>query len=387
MRQNIEIIRTHRSIYRLLFGAVIMLFMVFMTAQASAVTVPKITVDQTSLLVKNSEKVHVTGTVSPAKGQTIALYAGDGNTVLAQVTAGSSGNEEAFQINVPDSAVKRPGKTTLQVRSMQGNDISASKTIELTVKAMKTQSVSGPASVTLTNLKKTAVLKGKASSGLAVTYTSSKPKVVSVSSSGKITRKKNGTAVITIRQRGNDNYLAAEKKTTVRSRKSNRKEQIDAAVAWAVRIAKDNHFTYGSGSGAHHNGCFFCGTNYGPRKYMKPSKKYKKTYCCNPYIHAAYAHGAQNPNMLAGCKRADGIGMEKKTFYKFKCWKCVGKPKYKNLQKGDVLVKSTHVAMYIGKGKFVEASGGTWSASSIAVKKLKKSEYNGFSYVMRYTGY
>ena len=120
---------------------------------------------------------------------------------------------------------------------------------------------------------------------------------------------------------------------------------------------------------------------------MKPSKKYRKTYCCNPFIHAAYAHGAQNPKMLKGCRKANGIGMEKSTFYKFGCWKCVGKPSYKKLKKGDVLVKSTHVAMYIGKGKMVEASGGNWSARSISVKKMSKSRYNGFSYVMRYTGY
>ena len=63
------------------------------------------------------------------------------------------------------------------------------------------------------------------------------------------------------------------------------------------------------------------------------------------------------------------------------------KPKYSKLKKGDVLVKSTHVAMYIGKGKMVEASGGNWSARSIATKKMSNSKYKGFSYVMRYTGY
>lgn len=79
---------------------------------------------------------------------------------------------------------------------------------------------------------------------------------------------------------------------------------------------------------------------------MKPSKRYKKTYCCNPFVHAAYAHGTQNPKMLKGCRKANGIAMEKSSFYKFGCWKCVGKPAYKNLQRGDVLVKPTHVAMY-----------------------------------------
>ena len=120
---------------------------------------------------------------------------------------------------------------------------------------------------------------------------------------------------------------------------------------------------------------------------MKPGKRYRKTYCCNPFVHAAYAHGAQHPKMLAGCRRASGIGMERSSFYQFGCWKCVGKPAYRELQKGDVLVKYNHVAMYIGRGKLVEASGGGWDPGSIAVKKMSNSRYNEFSFVMRYTGY
>ena len=283
--------------------------------------------------------------------------------------------------------MKRPGSTTFCVKSLPAEGVAASSMTKVTVKAVKTQTISAPKSVTLTNLKTAASLKAKASSKLALTYKSSNPKVVTVNSKGKLTRKKNGKVTITISQKGNGTYQAASKKVTVTSRKSTKQEQINAAVDWAVKIANDNSFTYGSGSGAHHNGCYFCGTNYGPKKYMKPSKKYKKTYCCNPFIHAAYAHGAQHPGMLSGCKRANGIGMEKSTFYQFKCWKCVGKPKYSKLKKGDVLVKSTHVAMYIGKGKMVEASGGNWSARSIATKKMSNSKYKGFSYVMRYTGY
>ena len=109
----------------------------------------------------------------------------------------------------------------------------------------------------------------------------------------------------------------------------------------------------------------------------KPSSRYKKTYCCNPFIHAAYAHGAQHPRMLAGCRRASGIGMEKSSFYKFGCWRCVGKPSFSKLQKGDVLVCHSHVAMYIGKKKLVEASGGGWSASSITVRHMSSSRYRG----------
>ena len=358
-----------------------------LTVCASALSVPTITVDSGCLTVKDKAAAAITGTVSVAKGQQVVLYASDGSTVLNEVTLKNTGSETAFKLPVPDSKMKRPGSTAFCVKSLPAEGVAASSMTKVTVKAVKTQTISAPKSVTLTNLKTAASLKAKASSKLGLIYKSSNPKVVTVNSKGKLTRKKNGKATITISQKGNGTYLATSKKVTVTSRKSTKQEQINAAVDWAVDIANDNSFAYGSGSGAHHNGCYFCGTNYGPKKYMKPSKKYKKTYCCNPFIHAAYAHGAQHPGMLSGCKRANGIGMEKSTFYKFKCWKCVGKPKYSKLKKGDVLVKSTHVAMYIGNGKMVEASGGNWSAGSIATKKMSNSKYKGFSYVMRYTGY
>jgi len=369
----------------IVLAAIVLLMCV--TVCASALTVPAITLDSPNLTVKDKAQAVITGTVSTANGQKVVLLAGDGTTILSEVSTENTGETASFKFSVPESRVKRPGTTKLYVKSLQAEGVAASSPAAVTIKAMKSQTITAPGSVTLTNLKTSATLKARASSGLALTYSSSAPKVVSVSSSGKLTRKKNGKATITITQKGNGTYLAAKKKVTVTSRKSTRKEQINAAVAWAVRIAKDNSFTYGSGNGAHHNGCYFCGTNYGPKKYMKPSKKYKKTYCCNPFVHAAYAHGAQNPKMLEGCRRANGIGMEKSTFYKFKCWKCVGKPAYKKLQKGDVLVRSDHVAMYVGGGKLAEASGGGWTAGSIAVKKMSKSRYNGFSYVMRYTGY
>ena len=36
---------------------------------------------------------------------------------------------------------------------------------------------------------------------------------------------------------------------------------INGACAWAEAIANDNRFHYGYGQAAHHNGCYFCGTN------------------------------------------------------------------------------------------------------------------------------
>ena len=366
---------------------IIMIGILFQSSCAFALTVPKVTVEPTCVTVADNKEAVVTGTVSIAKGQMITLYAKDCKTVLTEQKLEDSGNAASYRLSVPNGSVQRPGETVLYVKSQPVKGVAASKMVSVTIKAMKSQKISGTSSVTLTNLKTTATLKEKASSGKTLTYSSSNPKIVSVNKSGKLTRHKNGSVTITVQQKGTETYLPAVKKVKVKSRKSTCKEQIDGAVAWAVKIANDNSFAYGTGSGAHHFGCYFCGTNYGPKKYMKPSKKYKKTYCCNPFISAAYAHGAQHPKMLAACRKASGIGMTKSTFYRYGCWKCVGKPAYKNLKKGDVLVKSSHVAMYIGNGKFVEASGEGWSAKTIAVKKLKQSTYNGFSFVMRYTGY
>lgn len=380
--------KTNRAMTPAVVILLVMMISLFgISGTASALTVPQVTVDSSCATVKDQEPACVTGRVSKAKGQVITLYGEDGKTILTEQTLEDSGQSASYQLFVPEGFIKRPGTTELFVKSQPVKGVAASRMVAVKITAMKSQKITGTSSVTLTNLKTSAKLKLKASSGKKITYVSSNPSAVTVNSSGKLTRHKNGKVTITVRQAGDGTFLPAEKKVTVTSRKSTCKEQIDGAVAWAVKIANDNSFTYGSGQGAHHFGCYFCGTNYGPKKYMKPSKKYKKTYCCNPFISAAYAHGAKHPKMLAACRKASGIDMTKKSYYRFGCWKCVGKPAYKKLKKGDVLVKSSHVAMYVGGGKLVEASGGNWSASSIAVRKMSNSRYHGFSFVMRYTGY
>lgn len=366
-------------------------FAVFSGPEAQALTVPKIRLDQTELTKENGSDAVITGTVSAAGGQRITVFASDGSTVLAWCAAGSSGKKEAFRITIPAGSLPENGSTTVYVQSGAVRGMTASGKVKMTIRSMAPKKeqglkVSGKR-ILLTNLKTKARIKASSASGRKIRFRSSRPGVVSVTSKGVLKRKRSGKVKITVWQTGSDTYKPSQKTITVVSRKSTRKEQIDAAVAWAIRIAANNSFCYGSGSGAHHNGCYFCGTNYGPRKYMKPSKRYKKTYCCNPFIHAAYAHGAKHPRMLAGCRRASGIGMQKRTFWKFGCWKCVGKPSYGKLQKGDVLVKHNHVAMYIGRHRMVEASGGTWSASSISAHHMSKREYRKFSFVMRYKGY
>lgn len=169
---------------------------------------------------------------------------------------------------------------------------------------------------------------------------------------------------------------------------------IRRAINFAVAIARDNSFAYGTGARAHHNGCYFCGTNItGPKKAKKGSK-WEKTYCCNPFIHAAYAHGAGDEKMLKACKKASAAGLVVKDWEKFG-FKKVGacsKVKFSDLKMGDVILKKgKHVYMYTGSGYFVEASGGTFEDSSIAHKKTAKKRYAEYSkrkdtYVLRYKG-
>ena len=168
------------------------------------------------------------------------------------------------------------------------------------------------------------------------------------------------------------------------------------AVNWAISIAKDNSFAYGEGARAHHNGCYFCGTNiHGPKKAKKGSR-WEKTYCCNPFIHAAYAHGAGIKPMLTACKNKNAAGMRPGdwTKYGFKNMGKCSKVDFKDLEPGDVIIcdkEHHHVFMFAGGNGIVEASGGTWSKDSIAHKRIAKSRYKAYqhyntAYVLRYKG-
>lgn len=187
------------------------------------------------------------------------------------------------------------------------------------------------------------------------------------------------------------------------------------AINFAVAIAKDNRFSYGSGSRAHRSGCYFCQTNVGPRKknkekkgekhYVKDKKgnkhTYARTYCCNTFITAAYAHGAGDPVIYKICHSGSCCGMEPSDWTRSSMFKKVGKCKsvaYSSLRPGDVIINRRnkksephHVWMYIGGGKYVDASGNTWASNSIAVRGKAKTKYARYkkyknAYVMRYVG-
>lgn len=89
--------------------------------------------------------------------------------------------------------------------------------ITIFAKAKKIQTISVKKSFTKKKGCKPFYLKAKAKTKL--TYTSSNKKVATVNSKGKVTVKKVGKTTITIRTKGNSNYLSATKKITVTVKK------------------------------------------------------------------------------------------------------------------------------------------------------------------------
>ena len=160
-----------------------------------------------------------------------------------------------------------------------------------------------------------------------------------------------------------------------------------AAVDWGTLISKDNNFNYGKGQRAHRTGCYFCGTNrdkhtskYHGKEAKKwntnknylsaqsTAQKYDKTYCCNPFVVACYAHGANEKSKCGGGSMSHSSWTSHKGNGKFKKIS-----KNAALQPGDVFFSSGHVWMCgnkNSKGEWttIDASGGNWKASSIAVR-------------------
>ena len=184
---------------------------------------------------------------------------------------------------------------------------------------------------------------------------------------------------------------------TLTLRKTNA-EVIADAIKWAIWIAGDNDFHYGYTSkdkkiNAHHNGCYFCGTNTdkGGRS-KKGIVDYQHTYCCNPFVHAAWAHGGCVPKALEICEKGSSWGFSKGSGYDASSlFTKLGHPAKSKLKAGDVLCRDTHVALYIGNGKIAEASHGDdnkkgsekWN-SSIHIITLTDANYAKFPRVYRF---
>ena len=172
-------------------------------------------------------------------------------------------------------------------------------------------------------------------------------------------------------------------------------EVIADTIKWLKWIVSDNDFHYGYTSpdkkaNAHHNGCYFCKTQYMKKNMLMP----EHTYCCNALIGAAWAHGGCVPTALKMCQHTKSWGFSKSDGYNQSVlFTNLGHPDKSKLKPGDVLCKDTHVALYIGNGKLIEAAGGDdnkkystkWN-NSIHVAVLTDARYKGFPRVHRFNG-
>ena len=177
--------------------------------------------------------------------------------------------------------------------------------------------------------------------------------------------------------------------------KHNSAEVRNGAVDWALDVAYDNRFHYGYGSGAHHNGCYWCGQI---SKKPKSIKMRNYTYCCNPFVNAAYAHGGGDATALKNCKNHgswdfhEGHGYDKLAS-EGRLFKKISNPDVSKLLPGDVGCCSTHVKMYVGRknGKHYivhachtddnKVGSNSWN-TSIKVEKLSScSGYRWYRYI------
>lgn len=170
---------------------------------------------------------------------------------------------------------------------------------------------------------------------------------------------------------------------------------VNGACSWAVTIAGDNRFHYGLKPNSQHNGCYFCNTQTLVGGRAKTGvNDYEFSYCCNPFVHAAFAHGGKEKTMLQVCQRGTSYDFHKGRGYdNSPLFAKLGKPAMSNLKKGDVICFSNHVMLYLGGGKIAEAAGGDdnipnsskWN-NSIRVCTLTEARYAKAYGAFRYVG-
>lgn len=175
-------------------------------------------------------------------------------------------------------------------------------------------------------------------------------------------------------------------------------EVIKDTITWAKWIAGDNRFHYGYTNkkvtpwkpNAHHNGCYFCGTNTtkGGRS-KKGIVDYQFTYCCNPFVGAAWAHGGCVKEALTLCQKGSSWDFHKGRGYDVcKQFTKLGKPAKSKLKAGDVLCSDGHVALYVGNGKVVQATSGDDNVRNSKGwnKSISVGTWNGWKRAYRYNG-
>lgn len=136
--------------------------------------------------------------VTLGKGETFKTSATIKNVTNKKVTYKSNNTKIATVSSSGKITAKAVGKTTISATLTTGK----SAKITVTVKKAPKKITLKPAKTKTIRRKKSFKIKVKLPSGSAsnkITYTSSKPKVAKVTSSGKVTGKKKGTATITVK--------------------------------------------------------------------------------------------------------------------------------------------------------------------------------------------
>lgn len=199
---------------------------------------------------------------------------------------------------------------------------------------------------------------------------------------------------------------------------------ISDSLKWGRWIVNDNTYHYGEyGNKAyitpsskhyengkykkiynvtHRSGCHFCGTE--ERRKKKDARalgydgeNWERTYVCNTFVTAMFAHGGMEETCLKYCRKGSCIGMNVKgrstRLDASKNWTYMGKLPIKDLKAGDVLVSHSHMQCVYApvsstKCKIIEATsyigkfGNEASKSSIRIKEKKPS----YTSVYRFTG-
>jgi hypothetical protein len=142
-----------------------------------------------------------------------------------------------------------------------------------------------------------------------------------------------------------------------------------AAVVWARDIVADDDFHYGYSSWAHHYGCYFCGTNSATGTKVRSGANYEdqlKTYCCNPFVTAAYCHGAggvkfgKDVSLIVNCvgKNINLANDSNPVLQDARHFALIEKPaNVMDLRPGDILLTPSHAMLYTENGMVAEASG------------------------------
>jgi len=176
---------------------------------------PVITLDNDQITIDEIGEVRVEGTVSIDAVQEVGVFDADGQECFG--TAKVETTDAGTRFSIPLAAeMLHYGENGFTVKSLPVEGvIGESDAVILTIVIPKKNQTITAKSITFKE-EKTISIKASVSTGLPLTYVSSKPSVASVNASGILTGKRGGTTKVTIHQAGTDKYNPASLTITVK---------------------------------------------------------------------------------------------------------------------------------------------------------------------------